>query len=344
MLNVPRPWLLPFSPLYGLITDLRNFAYEKGFKKSYTADIPVISVGNLSTGGTGKTPVAEWLLDFLLKNGKKAAYLSRGYGRQTKGFRWVDREQGRVQEFGDEALQVARKFPQAVVAVCEDRKTGIRELVEEKSVELIVLDDAFQHRKVKRDLDWVVIDAHRLPTHDALLPAGNLRERRKHLRRADLLIINRVSDPADIPRIRQELEPFGRPMAFLQPGFQGVVDFQSGEKQPLESLKNSPVILFTGIGNPQAFSRQVAQLGATIQAERFFSDHHLFSEKDLRQLRSLVQQYPDSRLLTTEKDATRLLGQPWMQEFADLSIAYLPLELNWLEGEELVVEQLAELS
>ncbi len=330
----PRPWLLPLVPLYRLVTDLRNAGYGWGWLKSYRAPVPVISVGNLSTGGTGKTPVAEWLLAHWQRQGRRPAYLSRGYGRETQGYCKVPAQGGRAQVYGDEALQVAAKFPALPVAVCADRRAGIRRLVAEERAELIVLDDAFQHRRVARDLDWVVIDAQRLPTQDMLLPAGNLREARRHLRRADLLIVNKVADPEQLPALRRALRRYARPMAFVQPQLREVQPLAAGSAQPVEVLPGQPVILLAGIGHPEAFARQVEGLGARVVERHFFRDHHPFTPQDLARLQARLDLYPSSWLLTTEKDACRLRHQPWMSPFASLPLFYLPLTLHWLAGRE----------
>lgn len=328
-----RPWLLPLAPLYGLITDLRNWAYTTGRKAAYRAPVPVISVGNLSTGGTGKTPVAEWLLGWLSEQGHRAAYLSRGYGRDSQGYQLVQRVGGTVEAYGDEALQVALKFPQLPVAVCADRRVGMERLVAEQGAEVIVLDDAFQHRRVARDRDWVVIDAQRLPTQDFLLPAGNLRERRRHLRRADLLLVNRVAEAAEIPALRRALAPYERPMAFLQPQWPHLLRPGRPEPVALQRLKGHPVILLVGIGHPEAFAQQVEALGAQVVARRFYPDHRRFTPRDAAEWRQLSQTHPRAWLLTTEKDATRLRHQAWFRPYEDLPLYFAPLRLRWLAGE-----------
>ncbi|MEL6134010.1 MAG: tetraacyldisaccharide 4'-kinase, partial [Bacteroidota bacterium] len=217
MLRILRLMLLPFSWIYGSVLAIRRKLYEIGYLPSYRAPLPVISVGNISTGGTGKTPVAAYILSFLSERGIQAAYLSRGYGRKTKGFLAVDPTQGDSQTYGDEALQIAHQFPQLPVAVCEKRAEGIQQLLNKFTLQVIVLDDAFQHLAVQRDLNLIVIDAQRLPYKDFILPAGNLREPLSSLHKADFFIINKLSQAARIPQIDQRMGKWRKEKAFCCP-------------------------------------------------------------------------------------------------------------------------------
>jgi tetraacyldisaccharide 4'-kinase len=334
-----RPLLLPLSPLYGGMIQLRNLAYDRAWLKGSQAPVPVISVGNLSTGGTGKTPVAEAILRYFQAHHpeQQPAYLSRGYGRESLGYLPVDPQHGDSRMFGDEALQVARKFPECPVAVCADRREGIRRLVAETGATLIVLDDAFQHRRVARDLDLVVIDAQRPPHRDWLLPAGNLREPCSQLSRADLIIINKVADRTAIHSFGQSLGHYGKPLLFAQPRAVGVKHFSHQALQPLADLKGQPLLLLAGIGNPAFFRQQVEQLGAQVLDLLAFPDHHAFRPKDYVRIRQRYQalrvHQPELVILTTEKDFCRLAGQ-LPPEVAALPWAYLPIELEWLAREE----------
>ncbi|MEL7534540.1 MAG: tetraacyldisaccharide 4'-kinase [Bacteroidota bacterium] len=326
--------LAPFARLYGGIMSWRNRAYDQRRKQIYQAPIPIISVGNLSVGGTGKTPMAEYILRELSQKGQKVAYLSRGYGRKTKGYRLVKPEHDTVQTVGDEALQVAMKFPEIPVVVCEDRASGIVRLLAERSVEILVLDDAFQHRKVARDFDLVMIDAQRLPTQDAVLPRGRLREPIQGLHRADMLLINRVSKQTQIEAIQKALSAFKKPMAFCQPQMQGVQAFGEAAVQDLSQLQGQKVVVFSGIGNHDYFVQQIRALGAEVIAEKAFRDHYNYRARDIMDLQALCQE--GAILLTTEKDFCRLKakvsGKAWH---------YVPIKLQWWEGEEKITEELA---
>lgn len=311
----------------------RNRAYDRASRNIYQAPIPIISVGNLSVGGTGKTPMAEYLLRQLLAKGKQVAYLSRGYGRKTKGYRLVNPAHDTVQTVGDEALQVALKFPDISVVVCEDRAVGIERLLAERPVKLLVLDDAFQHRKVARDLDLVMIDAQRLPTQDAVLPQGRLREPIKGLNRADFLIVNRVSNADEITLIKSELAQFSKPISFCQPQMQGVQAFGKAGVQNLSQLQGQKVVVFSGIGNHGYFVEQIRQTGAQIIAEKAFRDHYNYKDQDIELLSNLCSE--DAILLTTEKDYCRLRGRVSGDRWH-----YVPIRLHWWEGEAEVLDAL----
>ncbi|MEM9985864.1 MAG: tetraacyldisaccharide 4'-kinase [Bacteroidota bacterium] len=338
-----RPWLWPLSPLYGLATDLRNWAYDQGWRSVYASSLPTLAIGNLSTGGTGKTPLAEWVLRQAGEQGLTAGYLSRGYKRQSQGFRWVEPKTQGYQTYGDEAWQVASKFPDLPVAVCADRRLGLQTFEQAGRAQFMVLDDVFQHRKVARDLNWVVVDAQRLPTRDYLLPAGNLRERRKHLRRADLLLINRVDKAEEIAALQKELAHFERPMAFLRPRFTS--PRQLGKLQVVDwaALRQASLFLFAGIGNPRAFADQVRAKGLKVVGEQFFPDHHPFSDSDIDRLFTRAQSLEATGLLCTEKDSVRLY--PSLKRLAERTIPvyHLPIELEWLAGEQIARDQLAQL-
>ena len=338
-----RPWLWPFSPLYGLVTDIRNWTYDRGWRSVYTSSLPTLSIGNLSTGGTGKTPLAEWVLRQAGDQGLTAGYLSRGYRRKTEGFQWVEPHLHSYQAYGDEAWQVASKFPDLPVAVCANRSLGLQTFEQDGRARLMVLDDAFQHRKVARDLNWVVVDAKRLPTQDYLLPAGNLRERRRHISRADLLLINRVDKPEDVADLQKELARFERPMSFLRPRF--TRPRQLGQTQPPDwaELRQESLFLFAGIGNPDAFADQVKSEGLKVVGEQFFPDHHPFTSVDMDQLHARAQTQGATALLCTEKDSTRLYPRLEQLSNRPLPVYYLPIELEWLGGEQIARDQLGQL-
>lgn len=333
-----RKLLFPFSILYGLFMQLRNMAYTRGWKKRYRAEVPVISVGNISTGGTGKTPVAEYLLALCAAQGIRAAYLSRGYGRRSRGYLLVPPQAVAAVRYGDEALQVARKFPNMAVAVCEDRRQGIRQLLATYQPRLIILDDAFQHRKVQRELDLLVIDANRLPTQDLVLPAGNLREFRSGLKRADLLIVNKLSSPAQIPAIRQALARYGRPLCFCRPVQLGIYHWEGRLLHAPGDFPGLAAVVFSGIGNNDFFVQQLAAAGIRVLATQAYRDHYRYRSADLEALCRLYErwQHEQPLLLTTEKDRCRLLPLLEGERFGQLPFAYTAMGLEWLEGAHLL--------
>ncbi|MEL6653250.1 MAG: tetraacyldisaccharide 4'-kinase, partial [Bacteroidota bacterium] len=213
------------------------------------------------------------------------------------------------------------------VVVCEDRAAGVRRLLAERQIDLILLDDAFQHRRMGRDLDLVMIDAKRLPTQDAVIPQGRLREPLLGLERADFLIVNRVDDAEQIPLIKEALARFQKPIAFCRPRMQGVQAFGEAAIQDLSWLQGKKVVAFSGIGNHPYFVERLAAAGAQVVAERRYRDHYRYREHDVKQLAALRSD--EAILLTTEKDYCRLQtmvdGAPWY---------YVPIELDWWEGEE----------
>lgn len=333
--------LLPFSWLYSGISSMRNFLYEQKIKDIYHADLPVISVGNLSTGGTGKTPTAEYLIRKVLEQKAKPAYLSRGYGRKSKGYYRVLPAEGNAKDFGDEALQVAEKFPQIPVAVSEDRRIGIENLCEENP-DVIILDDAFQHRKVHRDLDILLLDANRLPYEDRILPAGTLREHIRGISRADILIINKIKDPSQIANIGKRLAKWKKPLCFTQVKLEEIKPFHEQEKPITKAvLKQKEVILFSGIGNADFFEKQVQELGTNLIQHFRFGDHYTFKKEDVAKLMKLSQ--PGRMFLCTEKDYFRLKDSPFFSELLQAPFFYVPIHLDFLAGEEILLEKLKRL-
>jgi len=327
-----RPFLLPFVPFYRAGAQWRNRQYDSGKAPIYKAPIPVISVGNISTGGTGKTPLAEYLLAYFQAKHLRPAYLSRGYGRKTSGYVRVQIAFGNAEKYGDEAFQVARKFPDLPVAVCANRKEGIELLLANDTPDVIILDDAFQHRKVARDLNLVVMDAYRMPDQDALLPAGNLREPLNGLERADMFLVNRLHSAEQIPELQARLAKWDKPVGYMRANW-GEIQGLSPAYPDIPSLWKKQVIPFAGIGNPEAFADQVLAEGAEIVSRIFFPDHHFFRPKDMEKLQKLSKQFPEAIFLTTEKDATRLYKQPWMAPFITLPIYFIPLQMEILQGE-----------
>lgn len=329
--------MLPFSGLYALVIFIRNQLYQRGIFKVYRSQVPVISVGNISVGGTGKTPLAEYVIQYFQDLGFYPAYLSRGYGRDTRGFYWVDPQMGGAIQFGDEALQVAMKFPGVPVAVCEDRAEGIEKIAREKNVSVMILDDAFQHRKVYRDLDIIVIDANRLPSKDFLLPAGTLREPIHSLNRSDLIIINKLKDQDQVAMINPVMQKWSKPLAFSSPKFIHIKSFW--DKYDQKSRNYQHVIVFSGLGNNSFFLNQVIEAGWDVVSHRFFRDHHRYTQAEIEELVALYQEYQKLYeyslcLLTTEKDYARLKQLDWMDTYQNIPFCFIPISLEWWSGKE----------
>ena len=322
-MNLLRKLLFPFAILYGFITSLRNYLYDKGILKSYSFDIPVIAVGNLSFGGTGKTPQIEYLIRLLSPN-YKVATLSRGYKRKSEGFILADAATT-AEILGDEPFQYFKKFPDIQVAVDADRKNGIEQLLNQKSrPEIILLDDAFQHRKVKAGF-YILLTAYEdLFCDDFMLPTGNLRESRNGAKRANLIIVTKC--PLDITELEQQ--NIKNKLAVDLPIYFSSIDYDDKVYNDTESLavsdlKLTPKILLAGIAKPKPFFDYLQTDKDEVMT---FSDHHHFSESDILNIKS---QAIDKIIVTTEKDFVRLDAKILRKQ-----LFYLPIKSKFLSNQE----------
>ena len=322
-MNLLRKLLFPFAILYGFITSLRNYLYDKGILKSYSFDIPVIAVGNLSVGGTGKTPQIEYLIRLLSPN-YKVATLSRGYKRKSEGFILADAAMT-AEILGDEPFQYFKKFPDIQVAVDADRKNGIEQLLNQKSrPEIILLDDAFQHRKVKAGF-YILLTAYEdLFCDDFMLPTGNLRESRNGAKRANLIIVTKC--PLDITELEQQ--NIKNKLAVDLPIYFSSIDYDDKVYNDTESLavsdlKLTPKILLAGIAKPKPFFDYLQTDKDEVMT---FSDHHHFSESDILNIKS---QAIDKIIVTTEKDFVRLNAKILRKQ-----LFYLPIKSKFLSNQE----------
>lgn len=330
-MNLPptkRILLFPLEKLYTSITGWRRRWYERHPEKRYKAPVRVISVGNLSMGGTGKTPMTIWLMEYYLSQGLRPAYLSRGYGRKTSGYFLVN-SQHRSEEVGDEALMVARRFPDLSVAVCESRTTGMKQLVANIQPDIIILDDAFQHLKVHRDLDLVLMDATRMPDEDFPLPGGKLRESLFVLSKADALIVNRVESEQHWNQLKLRLAPWNKPIAGTMTRAIGLMNLE-GEFESLPGLAGKSAILFSGLGNNASFRLLVTLLGVQVLHHHTFRDHHRYSPADLSEIDRVAAQHPEAMILTSEKDLVRLIGMDIPSRLSN-NIQAVVIGLEWLE-------------
>jgi tetraacyldisaccharide 4'-kinase len=296
--------LLPFAWLYGAITDFRNYLYDK--KKIYSArfEIPMICVGNLAVGGTGKTPHIEYLINFL-KNHYQIATLSRGYGRKTKGFLLADKNAS-ARTIGDEPMQFFRKFgEEVVVSVGEDRALAVPQILyHHAQINLILLDDAFQHRGVNPDVNILLTDYKRLFFKDNPFPAGRLRERRKGAKRADIIIVTKcpsiseAEEQAIISSIR--MYNHHAPVFFTSFVYQTPQNIFSKIKKTLEKI-----VLVSAIAQPKHFEVAMNER-YSVKKHFIFPDHHSFSEKDLHNITTSLVNNPEVDLVCTEKDAVKM--------------------------------------
>jgi tetraacyldisaccharide 4'-kinase len=324
--------LLPFSLCYGFVMMIRNLLFDLKILRSESFSVPVISVGNLSMGGTGKTPVTEYIIR-LLQDGHFVATLSRGYKRESKGFILADRKSS-VKYIGDEPMQYLRKFEKIKVAVDEKRTRGIRNLLEKFSdLECIVLDDAFQHRYVKPGLSILLTDYHQLYTTDHVLPAGNLREFRCAANRADIIIVTKtpkIFSPITKRRILEDLKPkphqkvFFSYIRYLDP-----VPAFDDSTFPFPG-KTSFILLFTGIANDYPLREHLERFCSELKTLRF-PDHHKYDLTDLENICKAYEDLPTQKkiIVTTEKDMMRLkTGEPG-NFFRNLPLFYLRIEVDF---------------
>ncbi len=322
--------LLPFTFLYSLGVRLRNHLYNISYSRSFKFEIPVVVVGNLSVGGTGKTPMVEFLIRLLSTN-YNPAILSRGYRRRTKGFVLAD-DTSTSDTIGDEPMQYYRKFNNPV-AVCEDRLEAIPKILFERpATDLIIMDDGFQHRAVNPFLSILLTDANRLFTKDFLIPSGRLREPRKEARRADLIVVTKCNEnisEEEFPRIQKEISKYaeGVPVFFSFVSYGKPKELQSGSENKLE---NKSIILVTGIANPDPFVSFLTK-DWNIKKHFRFPDHHVFSMADIKDLVK-EQKRLDACVFTTEKDAVRLKEKRYNQLLAGVPIFYIAITSGFIKN------------
>lgn len=307
------PWMLPISWIYGMVMWCRNCLFDWGVLESRRYDIPVISVGNITVGGTGKTPHIEYLIR-LLSPRYKVAVLSRGYKRKSRGY-VLAREDTPLEQIGDEPWQMRQKFDGIYVAVDTDRRRGIERLTTDEAtrdVEVILLDDAFQHRYVRPGMDILLTDYHRLITHDKLLPAGRLRESAQGKERAHMVVVTKC--PQDMSPMQYriiseslQLRPYQH-LFFSTFRYGKMVNLATGDMCPMSTKKNHNVLLLTGIGCPKQMYMDMKHRFASVQSMEF-ADHHYYSPDDVERITEALGRVPAPHLVvTTEKDVTRLLS------------------------------------
>jgi tetraacyldisaccharide 4'-kinase len=325
--------LLPFAVVYKWIASFRNWLYENGYKKRVAFSLPVISVGNLTVGGTGKTPHVEYLIR-LLKEHRQLATLSRGYGRQTKGFIIAD-EQASAATIGDEPMQFYQKFgSQIKVAVGEKRIPAIEQLLRKyPQTELILLDDAFQHRAVHPSYSILLSDYYRPFYKDFVLPAGRLRESRQGANRADIIIVSKC--PADVGTTERE-NIITQIRKYSQKGtpvyFTSIVYGQPVPYYP-STLFKAKVLLVSGLAN-SAPLEQYVQSHYQLLHHLKFNDHHTYTRQDIVHMQKTLEQYQADIILTTEKDYVKLIQASFTDLIKPLPFYYLPIEVRFLFGEE----------
>ena len=334
---IMRILLLPISFLYHIVLTIRHKLYDWHILKATQFEMPVMCIGNLNLGGTGKTPHTEYLIR-LLKDDYRLATLSRGYGRKTKGFRLADAA-STYEVVGDEPMQYFKKFPDIQVAVDEDRVEGVRKLLKSPSpTDVILLDDAFQHRSIKAGLNILLTEYQHLYCDDFLVPAGSLRDVRSAAKRADIIVVSKA--PKDLNESEKQ-----RIIGKLKPSEGQKVFFSYLEYLALEPLnekaktiaaeKADSVLAFCGIAHPEPFVEELKKHHGTVDFLRF-ADHHIYTENDIA---SIIKRFEaldgDKKIIvTTEKDAARLTNSPYLCQFEDVPLYDLPVGVRFHEEEK----------
>lgn len=313
-----------------MIVSIRNRLYDRGIFSDRKCQAVVISVGNIVVGGTGKTPMVEYLVSFWMKRGRKVAVISRGYKRASGGsvsVRGGKAERGDASTLGDEPFQIARKFPSVTVIVDENRVNAAFEAVK-LGAEIIIMDDGFQHRKLHRDVDIVMLDSHQSSRETPLLPAGRRRDVLASARRAHVIASPAGDSRPDLSGLAPGAVPVS--VAFFPVRVRGLNALDS---QPIESLKGVRSVCFCGIARPESFKKTAETLGVTIESFLTFPDHHVFSASDLEKISRAMRRTGAEILFTTEKDAVRLIGRRWPGDQAP-PIFYPEIAVKILEGEQ----------
>lgn len=342
-------WLYPLSWLYGMGVGLRNKLFDWGWLRAESFDAPVICIGNLAAGGTGKTPHTEYLIRLLTRQKLNVATLSRGYKRKTTGYILAD-GQSDARQIGDEPCQMKNKFPGIRVAVDEDRREGIRRLLAltDPPVDVVLLDDAFQHRRVKAGLNILLTDYHRLLCDDALLPAGRLREPADNKQRAQVVVVTKCPDdikPIDFNIITKKLHLYPYQKLFfsglrygsLQPVFP---DRAKGAGRPSQPDGSEHVLLVAGIASPLPLLQELRRRTTHVEP-LFFADHHDFGKGDLLQIEERFDALKGTRkrIVTTEKDAARLRNHPQLPDRLKPHLYMLPVDITILQNQQPIFNQ-----
>ncbi|MDE5726017.1 MAG: tetraacyldisaccharide 4'-kinase [Duncaniella sp.] len=332
--------LYPLSRLYGLGMAIRNRMFEYGILKQTEFQVPVVVVGNVAMGGTGKTPHVEYIVEALM-NKYNIGVLSRGYRRSTRGF-VIATPQSRPEDIGDESYQIYRKFgPEITVAVCENRVDGIKRMMEiNPAINMLILDDAFQHRYVKPSVSIVLTEFNRPVFADNLLPYGRLRETRAALNRADIVIATKC--PPGMEQLeysifgeKLNLFPFQKLFFshFNYGHFVPVFPDEATDIPAIDTIKpDTNILVVTGVANPKPFARFLRRNKFKVKLKRF-PDHHNFTASDMAVIESRFAEIPgdDKFIATTEKDAVRLFNNPYFPHNLKSKIFYVPIKVGFID-------------
>lgn len=347
LIRILRILLYPLVPVYELVIRTRNYCFNRGIFKSRKVAAKVISVGNLTVGGSGKTPAVIYITRLMKSLGYDTGVLSRGYKRKSKGYLYVsdgDKIFYDVSETGDEIYQTVLEC-NVKAAVAEKRVPGAEKLIKDSGASLIILDDGFQHRWLHRDLDIVLFDQRFLTSSDKyenmLLPTGNLREPYSSLKRADIIIINRkFSEKKKLP-YRAEKYFEGKSLFFSHYHAVGFVDVKDGEFYDINDFVGQKSLIINGIANPYSFIKVLNTLSIDTTSRLIFLDHNNYNHKEVQKIRKEFYASNSSSVITTHKDAVKL--NRFKREMDDIDIYYLKIEMvieNKEKFEELILQKI----
>ena len=337
--------LLPLSWLYGAAMACRNKAFDLGLLNSEDVGVPVISVGNMTMGGVGKTPLVEYIVGMCLAKARKVAVVSRGYRRSSQGVVMVSDGRKLLADAGrggDEPVQMARKHPHTIVVVGERRVEAARAAVSGLKADLIVMDDGFQHRSIRRELDIVVIDSRKDLFLTPMIPAGERRESLRALGRAQLVALSRSDQ--DTGWWKEKGEASGIPTIRYCYRIERLREVCPDGERDVDSLDGKNLFLFSGIGDHRDFLRQVKEVYRPVVGELRFPDHHAYSSGDLNSIAAAAKAAGATALLTTEKDAVRLSGnregiKTILQQFP---LFYVGIAIDITQGKEVLHSMIEE--
>ncbi len=331
--------LNPFSKIYHFIVFLRNFLYDKKILTSYKSDVPLISIGNLTFGGTGKTPLVAYLTKFFQSLGKKVVIVSRGYkgSKSSKNVFLVSDGHGQIfgnpNECGDEPFLLASWLPDTPILISKKRALAVQSAESQFSPDYILLDDGYQHRAVSRDIDILLIDAMDPFGNYRLPPSGILREPIENLCRADIMLINRAEEDEDLLTLRRILRRHNTQAHIFQLGnrITKLVSLATGDTLDPDGINGMNSYLFCAIGNPHGFSLNIEKLGSNVVGYRYFRDHHQYTEEDLQKITRDASEAGASIIITTQKDSVRIKKH---NELPFLPLYYAKLELIFYKEED----------
>ena len=349
------PVLLPFALLYGVVIWIRNLLFDLRILPSQQYAIPVLCVGNLAVGGTGKTPLVDYLIQ-ILSNKYRIAVLSRGYKRKSSGYVLAD-EKSRSPDIGDEACQLKQKYPHVVIAVDRNRRRGMNHLLampEEVRPQVVLLDDGYQYRYLKPSFSILITDYSRLYYQDGLLPVGRLREPAKSISRAEMLLVSKCPDDLsgiDSRIIEKEINPAPRQSLFFTSisyqQLKGVFPDQCFPCKTEYIRKEDEILLITGIANPSRLVEEIQKYSDNVSVISF-TDHHEFRKKNIVKINTALSKMTSKRplIICTEKDAARMRHNPHIPDEWKTYLYYLPMQVHFLfdrceQFENLVMKHIA---